>query len=53
MILGSGILRKRITSAFDQSAQMIYAKITGSTFEVILYRLRSDDQGVPGPSGMS
>ena len=56
-IVGSGMLRRRVMSdaehgdstAFGQPTQMLYAKVTECTFEIIPYHLRSDVQGVPGP----
>lgn len=57
-IVGTGMLRKRVLSdakhgdatVFGQPAQMLYAKVTDCTFEVIPYHVGDDIEGVPGPS---
>lgn len=56
-IVGSGMLRKRVMSdakhgdgtAFGQPTQLLHAKVTDGTFEIIPYFKRSDVKGVPGP----
>ncbi len=57
-IVGSGMLQKRVLSdtehgdatVFGQPAQMLYARVTDCTFEVVPYHSREDVKGVPGPS---
>ncbi len=57
-IVGTGMLRKRVLSdakhgdatVFGQPVQMLYAKVTDCTFEVVPYHIGDDIEGVPGTS---
>lgn len=62
-IVGSGMLQKRVmtdakhgdSTCFGQPTQMLHAKVTDCTFEIIPYHKRRDVSGVPGtgPKGMT
>lgn len=57
-IVGTGMIRKRVmtdakhgdSTCFGQPTQMLHAKVTDCTFEVVPYHVNDDLKGVPGPS---
>lgn len=58
LIVGSGMLRKRVMSdaahgdstCFGQPTQMLHAKVTDCTFEIVPYHVDDELIGVPGPA---